>query len=267
MPEYDAQPGRTPPLAPDLSPAQLEADVLDLSTGLAGVAGIVAGARSVDEMLGEVANFAVQAIPGVDGAGVTVIRAGDARPRVESWSVTADFVHEIDTVQYEEIHEGPCLTCMRSGRPAVSGSLGSDRRWPHFGGRIARMGVHSVLALPMLVDDTIIGAINCYARTRDAFPEHAVALGTTFSGPAAVAVHNAHVLARAQLRTQQLQRALEHRAVIDQAIGILRSRSGDDADAAFERLTRISQSEQIKVAVVAERLVTEAVKRARARHH
>jgi AmiR/NasT family two-component response regulator len=59
---------------------------------------------------------------------------------------------------------------------------------------------------------------------------------------------------------------LVSRAVIDQAIGILRSRSGDSADEAFARLRAISQGENVKLAVVAERVVDEAVRRARARH-
>ena len=266
MAEYDAQPGRTPPPLPELSAAQLEADELDLHAGLAGVAGIVADARGVVEMLGDVAEFAARAIPGVDGAGVTLVHSRDGEPRIETWSVTADFIREIDTMQYDDLKEGPCITCMRSRRPTVSGSLGSDGRWPRFGGRVARMGVHSVLALPLMVGEQVIGAINAYAHARDAFGEHAVQLGSQFAGPAAVAVHNAHLLEQAHDRTQQLQRALDSRAVIDQAIGIIRSRSGDDAHAAFERLTRISQTENTKLNVVAERLVEEAVRRARARH-
>ena len=74
MADYDAQPGRTAPPDAELSPAQLEADEVDLHAGLSGVAGIVAGARGVIEMLGDVAEFAVQAIPGVDGAGRHVDR-------------------------------------------------------------------------------------------------------------------------------------------------------------------------------------------------
>jgi GAF domain-containing protein len=180
--------------------------------------------------------------------------------------VTDDFVREIDTVQHEELKEGPCITCMQTGRPLVSGSLGCDGRWPHFGGRVARLGVHSALSLPLMVDDQVIGAINAYARARDAFGDHAVQLGSQFAGPAAVSVYNAQLLARAHERTNRLQRALASRAVIDQAIGIIRSRSGATAEQAFERLTRISQTENIKLYAVAERLVEEAVRRARARH-
>jgi GAF domain-containing protein len=270
MDDYDAQPDRKPPPEPELSAAQLQADDLDLNAGLSGLAGIVADACSIDEILGQVAQFAVRAIPGADGAGVTLIHpheidsAGEEL-RIQAWSVTAEFVQVIDTLQYQKLNEGPCITCIQSGRPVVSGSLGSDRRWPRFGGSVARMGVHSVLALPLIVGERVVGSINSYAHGRDAFAEHAVQLGSQFAGPAAVSVYNTQLLASTQLRTTQLQQALRSRAVIDQAIGIIRSRSGGTAQDAFERLIRISQREHIKLADVAEQIVDEAVRRARAR--
>jgi GAF domain-containing protein len=231
---------------------------------------MVAGACGIDEMLSQVAQFAVQAIPGADGAGVTLIHPHDTDTggedlRIQAWSVTAEFVQIIDTLQYEKLGEGPCITCIRTSRPAISGSLGSDRRWPRFGGSVARMGVHSVLALPLTVGDRVVGSINSYAHARDAFTEHAIQLGSQFAGPAAVSVYNTQLLARTQLRTTQLQQALRSRAVIDQAIGIIRSRTGGTAQEAFDRLTRISQREHVKLADVAEQLVDEAVRRARAR--
>jgi GAF domain-containing protein len=265
MADYDAQSDRSPPVQPELSPAQIEADEVDLHAGLIGVAGIVADAHQVSEILQDVAEFAVQAIPGADGAGVTLIRSGDHKPHIQAWAVTAAFVGEIDVVQYEDLGEGPCITCMDSRRPTVSGSLGSDTRWPHFGGRVARMGVHSALALPLTVGERVIGAINSYARSRDAFAEHAVRLGSQFAGPAAVSVYHAQLLASASERTDRLQRALKSRAIIDQAIGIIRSRSGLSAEAAFDRLTQLSQSENVKLHIVAEHLVEEAVRRARVR--
>src|SRR5258705_9761817 len=265
MAEYDAQPGRTTPAQSDLSQAQLEADEIDLYTGLRGVAGLVAGARGVIDLLGDVAEFAAQAIPGVDGVGVALIQSHDGTPRIQTWAVTAEFVHDIDVIQYEELNEGPCITCMEVRRAIVSGSLGSDSRWPRFGGRGARMAIHSALSLPLMVGDEVIGAINTYARPRDAFGEHAVQLGSQFAGPAAVSGYNAQLLARAQERTRALQRALDRRAGIDQAIGIIRSRSRFSAQVAFDRLTRMSQTENIKLNLVAERMVEEAARRARAR--
>lgn len=265
MADFDAQPGRNVPPLPELSTTQREADEAELYAGLRGVAGIVAGAQGLIDLLRDVAEFAAQAIPGADGVGVALIDPGHGTSSVRTWAATAALVHEIDTVQYEELNEGPSITCMQSGRPGVSGSLGSDSRWPHFGGRVARMRMHSALALPLIVGDQVIGSINAYAKSRDAFAEHAVRLGSQFAKPAAVSVYNAQLLANAQERTMRLLRALDSRAVIDQAIGIIRSRTGATADEAFERLTRISQTENVKLNAVADRLVEEAVRRARAR--
>lgn len=265
MADFDAQPGRV--LHPDVSAAQREADEIDLHAGLSGVAGLVAGARGIIDLARDVAEFAAHAIPGVDGAGVALLQPEHATPRVQTCVATAEFVDGIETAQHAKLHEGPCITCMESRRVTVSGSLGSDARWPHFGGKVARMGVHSALSLPLVVGDEAIGAINAYARGRDAFGEHAIALGARFAASAAVSMYNAQVLACAQERTENLQKALAARAVIDQAIGIVRSRSGATAEEAFERLKKLSQTENIKLAVVAQRLVEEAVRRARARQH
>jgi GAF domain-containing protein len=266
MADFDAQPGRQAPPRPELSPTQREADEAELYAGLNKVARIVAGAQGVIDLLRDVAEFAAQAIPGAEGVGVALIDPRLGMSSVQTWAATELLVNDIDTVQYHELKEGPCITCMQSRRPTVSGSLGSDTRWPHFGGRVARMRVHSALALPLIVGEQVIGSINAYAKSRDAFAEHAVRLGSQFARPAAVSVYNAQLLASAQDRTMRLQRALDSRSVIDQAIGIIRGRSGGSADEAFERLTHISQTENVKLHAVAERLVEEAVRRARARH-
>jgi GAF domain-containing protein len=265
MTDFDAQPGRKPPGPAELSTSQREADEGDLRTGLRSLSGMVAGARDLFELLGQVAGFAADAIPGVDGAGVALIDAGKGVATLQTTSATAGFVHQIDAVQYDELHEGPCITSMETRRPAVSGSLGADGRWPRFGGRVARMGVHSALSLPLIVGEHVIGAINCYANSQDAFGEHAVQLGSQFAAPAAVSIYNADLLSGARARAAKLEEALDHRAVIDQAVGIIRSRSGVSAEVAFTRLVQMSQNGNIKLRDVAARLVEDAVRRAQAR--
>jgi GAF domain-containing protein len=249
MTEYDGQPGRDMPTDPGLTAEQSEADEDDLQTGLNGLAAMVAGARGVEELLTEVAEFAALAIPGVDGAGVTLIHPVGGILQIQAWAVTAGFLREIDILQYEVLGEGPCLTCMQTRRPVVSGSLGSDARWPRFGARVARLGVHSVVSMPLLIGDQVNGSINSYARERDAFGEHAVRLGTRFAGPAAVSLYNAQLLTATltRERAEQLQRALGSRTVIDQAIGLIRGRTGGSAEEAFDELRRISQSENVKL--------------------
>jgi GAF domain-containing protein len=75
----------------------------------------------------------------------------------------------------------------------MSGSLGSDARWRRFGGTVARLGVDSVLSLPLVTPDQVVGAMNVYAHDRHVFDEWAAELGEIYAIPAAVAVQNAQV--------------------------------------------------------------------------
>ncbi len=237
------------------------ADLDDLNAALWGLSGIVAGAESLDRILSHVADFAVAAIPGAQGVGVTLLEAG----RADTVVASADFVRAVDDIQYR-LMEGPCVTAAAEGRTVVSGSLAAYRLWPRFGPRVAQLGVQSALSLPLVVGDEVIGAMNVYARGADVFGEHAARLGELFAEPAAVAVRNAQVLEQARRLTEQLRTALSSRAVIDQALGILMSRTGVAPDEAFASLRRLSQTGNVKLAVVAQGIVDEAVRRARARH-
>ena len=246
---------------------QVSADDADLQAGIANLAGLVAGSLGLPELLAEVASFAVGAIPGADGAGVTLLRVDRPDNMVAALAASAPFVAEIDEIQYVILHEGPCITAALERRTVRSGSLGGEKMWPRFGPRVGRLGVHSALSLPLLLRDQVVGAINVYAHGKDVFDEHAAGLGELFAKPAAVAVHNAQILADALSLTVQLQTALSTRPVIDQAIGLIRGRTGRSVEDAFTHLRAISQAEHRKLADVAQQIVDEAVRRARARHN
>jgi GAF domain-containing protein len=250
-----------------LTADQIITDDADLQAAISGLGGIVTGSVGLAELLAEVAAFAVRAIPGADGAGVTLLRVDRRDNMVEALAASAPFVAEIDEIQYVTLHEGPCITAALERRTVRSGSLGGEKMWPRFGPRVGRLGVHSALSLPLLLPGQVVGAINVYAHGKDVFDEHAEQLGELFAKPAAVAVHNAQILARATALAAQLQTALATRPVIDQAIGLLRGRTGRSAEDAFAQLRAISQSEHRKLSEVAQRIVDEAVRRARARHN
>lgn len=233
----------------------------DLRESLAGLSQLATNRLPLEQLLTRVATYAVQAIPGANGAGLTLLE----KDRSDTIVATADFVREIDDVQYG-IGEGPCISAARDGRTVMSGSLGADSRWPRFGGTVARLGVHSVVSLPLVTPDGVVGAMNVYARAKNAFDDRAAELGEIFAIPAAIAVQNAQVLAQTQRVAAQLKSALETRAVVDRAVGIMMSRSGGTEHEALERLRAMSQHEHQKLALVARQIVDEAVRRAEARH-
>ena len=102
-------------------------------------------------------------------------------------------------------------------------------------------------------------------RRNERVDERSERLGQLFAVPAAIAVQNAQILAQTRRLAVSLQAALTSQEVIDQAIGIIRARSGISADEAYARLRERSQREHIKVNAVATDIVQEAVRQARAR--
>ena len=245
------------------SEIDLPADSVDLRQSLAALSHLIMGhgRQGLESALTRVAEIAVRAVPGADGAGLTLLE----HDRPDTIVASEDFVRAVDAIQYG-IGEGPCISAAAERRTVMCGSLSTDGQWPRFGPRVARLGVHSALSLPLSADDEVLGAMNIYAHARDAFGERAVELGELFAVPAAISVHNAKVLAQTGQLADQLQAALTSRSTIDQALGIVMSRTGCTEHEAFERLRTTSQAENRKVADVAQRIVDEAVRRARARH-
>lgn len=237
------------------------ADRDGLQGALSGLAGIVAGVAPLSGLLERVAGFAVDAIPGAQGVGVTLFQAGRADVMVAS----TDFVRAVDEVQYS-LMEGPCVSAAAQRRTVRTALLARDPQWPRFGPRVARLGVQSALSLPLVVGDRVVGALNVYSRERDAFDDHAQQLAEQFAGPAAVAVANAHVLDQARIVAEQLQTRLKSRAVVDQAVGIVMSRRGTAAAEAFASLQSMGRRDNVKLNAAALTIVDEAVRRARARH-
>jgi len=232
----------------------------DLAVGLQGLAALSTTDLRLEELLVRVARFAVRAIPGADGAGLTLFEQNRANTIV----ATAEFVRQVDDVQYG-LGQGPCITAAREGITVVSGSLGGDVRWSRFGGRVARLGVHSALSLPLMIADQVVGAMNVYAYEKDVFDERAAELGEIFAVPAAVAVQNAQALAEARRLATRLQTALDSRVLVERAVGILMSRSGISSEEALHRLRVLSQHQHEQLPVIAQTIVDEAVRAARAR--
>jgi GAF domain-containing protein len=241
-----------------LGQATLNGD--DLRESLAALLQLEIGALDLEDLLTRVAQGAVAAIPGAEGAGLTLLE------KTHSGTIVAStpFVTEVDAIQYS-IGEGPGITAALDGHTVRSGGLSTDTQWPQFGPKVAGLGVHSVVSLPLLTPDlTVIGAMNVYAHRQDAFSDDAVRIGELFAEPAAIAVQNAQVLAQTKRLADQLQTALISRAVIDQALGILMSRVGGTAEQAFDRLRGRSQADNVKLREVAQKVVDAAVRRARA---
>lgn len=256
------RPGRPDGGAPSLrrTPEQRRVEDEGLAASLHGLSVLSADRLPLADMLTRVARYAVQAIPGADGAGLTLIEPH----RSSTIVTTAAFVAKIDAAQHG-LGEGPSISAVRDRCTVISGSLGGDPRWPRFGTRATRTGVHSALSLPLTTPDEIVGVISIYAHAKHVLDERGAQIGELFAAPAAIAVQNARALEDTRRLTTRLQTALDERMVVERAIGIVMSRTGVDETEAHARLTRLSQHEHVKLIQIAHTLVEEAVRRARTR--
>jgi GAF domain-containing protein len=236
------------------------ADHVNLQASLSSLARLAAGQgqRGLEDMLSHVAGLAVQAIPGADGAGLTVLQDGLADTIVGS----ADFVRAVDADQYR-IGEGPCITAATEARTVMTGSIGTEGAFPRFGPLAAGLGVHSVLSLPLQGSDGVVGSLNVYAHAENAYDSHAIELGELFAAPAAIAVQNAQALAQSRRLATTIQIAVASRATVDRAIGILLARFGCTAEQALQQLRDMSQAQNRDLILLAQDLLDGAVLKSR----
>jgi len=98
------------------------AEDADLAVSLAALSRLSSARLGLEDLLTEVAAGAVRAIPGAEGAGLTLLETD----RGDTIVKTAPFVREVDDIQYG-LGEGPCISAADTGRTVRSGSLGIDR--------------------------------------------------------------------------------------------------------------------------------------------
>ena len=104
---------------------------------------------------------------GVAGAGVSL---GDQDGLLRFVSASSETITEIERVQ-ELAQHGACVDAYKSGMVAQSSDLTAETRWPELAPDAVRLGLRSIVAIPMRLTDQTIGSLNIYdARPREWLP-------------------------------------------------------------------------------------------------
>jgi GAF domain-containing protein len=225
----------------------------ELAGALVELSAVLVDEEPLPDVLRRVAELAVAVVPGCDGAGVTLVDG----ERATTAAHTDDLVVAVDQQQYDA-GDGPCLTAVRT-RSLQSVDLDeAHQRWPDFAARARELGIRSFLAAPLVAGDRGVGSLNLYSRSPQGFEAVDDVLVGMFCGQASVALANARLYARAVRLNEQLGEALDSRAVIERAKGVLLATQGLDEDAAFEQLRAWSQARNTKLRDVAAEVVDRA---------
>jgi GAF domain-containing protein len=208
------------------------------------------------DSLTRLVNTCRDAIPACSDATVTMVRAGGPT----SAATTSERGRAIDEWEYAT-DSGPCIDTLKDGQEHYTPSRGETEMWPGFSEVLERAGIETVLGVPLEVGGVVVGALNVFAEQQHAFDDEASReIARQVAAQVATTVHNLRVYDASRTLAQQLETAMQSRAVIEQAKGILMAQASCDADEAFEVLRRASQRENVKLRDVAERIVSSVAK-------
>jgi GAF domain-containing protein len=212
---------------------------------------LVVGDLTLAQTLTRVAELAIDAVPAADMAGIALI--------VKDREATSSVAHETAPAGDQDHYRsatGPGLTSFDDQRILPIDATLGPRRWQVFRDMAAEHDVLSTLTVPLDVDHRPVGALNLYAKDEGAFSEADTETATSLATQAAVALANSQAYWDAHDLNARLSEAMAHRAVIEQAKGILMAAQRCGPDEAFILLVKASQHQNVKLRHIAQRIVT-----------
>jgi ANTAR domain len=151
----------------------------------------------------------------------------------------------------DQLWAGPCLEAVASGALVQSSKLSFDQRWPKLALVAEEHAVHGLASLAVDPGAGYVGAFTVVRMPARAWrPAELRAVATYAEVVAAVARTAAEAGVRAEVAAQ-LEHALRHRVVIEQAKGMLMEREQLNPPEAFDRLRRSARAARRKVSEVA----------------
>jgi GAF domain-containing protein len=170
---------------------------------------------------------------------------------------TADDIAALDGVQY--LTTGPCVEAVadEQGMATTAEDLLSEPRWHALAQASAAAGVRSTLTFPIMDGDEVIGTVNLYGRSDEAFDGKHGLLATVFKAWAPGAVTNADLSFSTRRAARQAPERLREDARIDAATGIIASSRDLTLDDAREQLEESAARAGVPVSKLA-KLIIEA---------
>jgi signal transduction protein with GAF and PtsI domain len=143
-----------------------------------------------------------------------------------------DYLHKMPL----KIEDSLIGRVVREGRPITVPNVLAEKqfRYPELA---RKTGLASLLSVPLLTREKVIGTINIYTREQRAFSDEEIGFVKAVAGQAAVAIENARLMSE----TLEMKRTLEARKLVERAKGILQQKYNLTEEEAYLRLRNESR--------------------------
>ncbi len=187
---------------------------------------------------------------GVAGSGVSLAEGG----RLRFVTASSEPIADLERIQ-ELAQHGACVDAFRTGRVVQSNDLTIESRWPELVPDALRLGLRSVVAMPMRLGDDTIGSVNIYDVHQRDWLDDDLKAAQLLADMASSYVANASELEQSERIREQLQQAFDSRIVIEQAKGMIAADQGVGVDEAFKRLRAYTRAHHASLHDVASAVV------------
>lgn len=216
-----------------------------ITAALNAAARTIGKSRTMEETLQAIADTALHSLGNFNHVGVSTI---DRRGNIFTRAATSQLVRELDALQYE-LREGPCYQSLQEGGLVSAPHIRHDQRWPRYVPPAVKVGLKSQLAVKLYLDDDgAVGGLNLYSTTSAEIDNDIVLAADLFATQAVVALSKTRDL-------DGVHQALVSRERIGMAIGLVMGKYELDSAAAFNFLARTSSQSEVKLRVIADRVI------------
>lgn len=228
----------------------------DVSSAMTELGRLRFGEMKVEDAMHEIVR-STHAIFDVDGAGLML---ADADHHLRNVAVSDDRLAHLEELQIQH-REGPCIAAFEDKELVGAEDLTREARWPLFCAAAVERGVRAVLASPLPYNQDAVGVVAVLSEDQHPWSAEGELALLAFTDLAALLIASMMQGQEQSELAAQLQTALNSRAVIEQAKGVLIGRDGLSAREAYEKLRAQARSERRKLSAVSADVVRNAAGR------
>jgi GAF domain-containing protein len=164
------------------------------------------------------------------------ILLADGRGRLEVVASTDERSQLVELMQLGH-GGGPCVECFMTGVPVAIPDIEAARdRWALFCDAALAQGFHALHAVPLRLRDQTIGSLNLFRDQPGELGEFDLAAAQALADVATIGILQERAVRESDLITEQLQRALDSRVIIEQAKGVIAYVDDVPVEEAFRRI-------------------------------